>query len=112
VPSTRRCTARADRPRTRSKDFKRALAGDRLSCTTYVANAFRLVLHALAYRLLDALRRVVVRVAPSFGRRQFDTLRLLCSRSPLSSDKACGRVTLQLPAAFPMAEVFVAVARA
>jgi hypothetical protein len=94
------------------KDFKRALAGDRLSCTTYVANAFRLLLHAVAYRLLDALRRVVVRVAPSFGRRQFDTLRLLLLKVAALVGQSVRRVTLQLPAAFPMAEVFVAVARA
>ena len=30
------------------KNFKRALCGDRLSCTTYLANAFRLALHAIA----------------------------------------------------------------
>src|SRR5260370_38624265 len=94
------------------KDFKRALAGDRLSCTTYVANAFRLLLHAVAYRLLDALRRVVVRVVPSFGRRQLDTLRLLLLKDAALVGQSVRRVTLQLPAAFPMAEVFVAVARA
>ena len=94
------------------KDFKRALAGDRLSCTTYVANAFRLFLHAVAYRLLDALRRVVVRVAPCFGRRQFDTLRLLLLKVAALVRQSVRRVTFQLPAAFPMAEVFAAVARA
>jgi hypothetical protein len=94
------------------KDFKRALAGDRLSCTTYVANAFRLFLHAVAYRLLDALRRVLARVAPSFGRRQFDTLRLLLLKVAALVGQSVRRVTLQLPAAFPMAETFAAVARA
>lgn len=92
------------------KDFKRALAGDRLSCTTYVANAFRLLLHAVAYRLLDALRRVVVRVAPSFGRRQFDTLRLLLLKVAALVGQSVRRVPLQLPAAFPMAEVFAVIA--
>lgn len=94
------------------KDFKRALAGDRLSCTTYVANAFRLFLHAVAYRLLDALRRVVVRVAPTFGRRQLDTLRLLLLKVAALVGQSVRRVTFQLPVGFPMAEVFVAVARA
>jgi hypothetical protein len=93
------------------KDFKRALAGDRLSCTTYVANAFRLTLHAIAYRLMDALRRVVVRVSPTFGRRQFDTIRLLLLKVAALVGQSVRRVTFQLPAAFPMAVVFVAVAR-
>jgi hypothetical protein len=94
------------------KDFKRALSGDRLSCTTYVANAFRLALHAIAYRLLDALRRVVVQVAPAFGRRQLDTLRLLLLKVAALVGQSVRRFTFQLPAAFPMARVFAAVARA
>jgi hypothetical protein len=94
------------------KDFKRALCGDRLSCTTYVANAFRLALHAIAYRLLDALRRVVAEVAPGLGRRQFDTLRLLLLKVAALVGQSVRRFTFQLPSAFPMASVFVAVARA
>jgi Transposase DDE domain group 1 len=94
------------------KDFKRALAGDRLSCTKYLANAFRLLLHAIAYRLLDALRHVVARVAPTFGRRQFDTLRLLLLKVAGLVRQSVRRVTVQLPASFPKAHVFVAVARA
>jgi hypothetical protein len=94
------------------KDFKRALCGDRLSCTTYVANAFRLALHAIAYRLLDSLRSVVVEVAPALGRRQFDTLRLLLLKVAALVGQSVRRFTFQLPAAFPMAPVFVAVARA
>jgi len=94
------------------KDFKRALSGDRLSCTTYIANAFRLALHAIAYRLLDALRRVVLDVAPGFGRRQLDTLRLLLLKVAAVVGQSVRRFTFQLPAAFPMAPTFVAVARA
>ncbi len=93
------------------KDFKRALAGDRLSCTTYIANAFRLFLHAVAYRLLDALRRVVERVAPTFGHRQFNTLRLLLLKVAALVGQSVRRFTFQLPVGFPMADVFVAVAR-
>jgi hypothetical protein len=76
------------------KDFKRALASDRLSCTTYVANAFRLTLHAIAYR------------------RQFDTIRLLLLKVAALVGQSVRRITFQLPVAFPMADVFVAVARA
>jgi hypothetical protein len=94
------------------KDFKRALSGDRLSCTTYIANAFRLTLHAIAYRLMDALRRVVVRVAPTFGQRQLDTIRLLLLKVAALVGQSVRRFTFQLPAAFPMADVFVTVARA
>ena len=75
----------------RIKDFKRALAGDRLSCTTYVANAFRLLLHAFAYRLLDALRDQLVPLAPALAK---GAVRYPCacdfSRSPLTSVRARG----------------------
>ena len=94
------------------KDFKRALAGDRLSCTSYVANAFRLAMHGIAYRMLDALRRVVLDVAPGFGRSQFDTLRLLLLKVAALVGQSVRRVTFRLPSAFPNAATFVAVARA
>jgi hypothetical protein len=56
------------------KDFKRALKADRLSCHRFFANQFRLLLHAAAYWLLDALRRKLVE--SGLKRMQLDTLRL------------------------------------
>ncbi|HET7770868.1 MAG TPA: IS1380 family transposase [Chloroflexota bacterium] len=56
------------------KDFKRACAGDRLSDHRFVANQFRLLLHAAAYWLLDTLRRWLLRAGVE--RLQLDTLRL------------------------------------
>jgi Transposase DDE domain group 1 len=56
------------------KDFKRALKADRLSCHRFFANQFRLLLHAAAYWLMDALRRRLV--AKGVRRMQLDTLRL------------------------------------
>lgn len=58
------------------KDFKNALRADRLSCHRFVANAFRLLLHAVAYRLLHALRTAAAAHDPDLGRVQMDTLRL------------------------------------
>jgi hypothetical protein len=57
------------------KDFKRALKADRLSCRRFWANQFRLLLHAAAYWLLDALRRKLT--SAGVQRMQLDTLRLL-----------------------------------
>ena len=56
------------------KDFKNALHGDRLSDHRFWANAFRLLLHAAAYWLLDQLRRWLL--SAQAARLQFDTLRL------------------------------------
>jgi hypothetical protein len=58
----------------RIKDFKVALKADRLSCHSFFANQFRLLLHAAAYWLLDTLRRKLVGVG--IERMQLDTLRL------------------------------------
>ena len=58
----------------RIKDFKNALAGDRLSDHRFWANAFRLLLHAAAFWLLDTLRRWLA--ATEAAAYQFDTLRL------------------------------------
>jgi hypothetical protein len=56
------------------KDLKNALRADRLSDHRFWANAFRLLLHAAAYWLLDQLRRWL-RTANA-ARLQLDTLRL------------------------------------
>jgi hypothetical protein len=56
------------------KDLKRACLADRLSDHRFWANAFRLLLHAAAYWLLDTLRRWLA--ARGVDRMQLDTLRL------------------------------------
>jgi hypothetical protein len=58
------------------KDFKRHVKADRLSCHRFVANQFRLLLHAAAYWLMDALRRKLKEGGSSSRRMQLDTLRL------------------------------------
>jgi hypothetical protein len=56
------------------KDFKVHMKADRLSCQRFVANQFRLLLHAAAYWLMDALRRKLMEGGAR--RVQLDTLRL------------------------------------
>lgn len=56
------------------KDFKLHVKSDRLSCHRFIANQFRLLLHAAAYWLMDALRRKLIESGSR--RMQLDTLRL------------------------------------
>ena len=56
------------------KDLKNACFADRLSCHRFLANQFRLLLHAAAYWLLDTLRRWLT--TAGVPRMQLDTLRL------------------------------------
>ena len=56
------------------KDLKNHCFADRLSCHTFAANQFRLLLHAAVYWLLDTLRRWLMRAG--MARIQLDTLRI------------------------------------
>ncbi len=56
------------------KDFKNSVQCDRLSCHRFVANQFRLLLHAAAYWLLDTLRRELV--AAGVARMTVEMVRL------------------------------------
>jgi len=56
------------------KDFKNYVKCDRLSCHRFWANQFRLFLHAVAYWLLDTLRRKLV--AAGVARMTLETVRL------------------------------------
>ena len=88
------------------KDFKNALSADRLSCSRFLANSFRLLLHAAAYRLMHAMRENVRPLSDTLGRSQFDTLRLKILRVAAQVTQTKRRILVRLPRAFPDAEVF------
>jgi hypothetical protein len=102
------------------KDFKNALCADRLSCHRFVANAFRLFLHAVAYRLMHALRAVAARVAPlvvppgekalRLAVAQMDTIRLRLLKVAAIVVSSARRVLVRLPRSFPLAPAFAAIA--
>jgi len=81
------------------KDFKNALAADRLSDHRFFANQFRLFLHAAAYWLLDTLRRWLA--ATEAARFQFDTLRLRLLKIAGRVWERLGSVRLALAASHP-----------
>jgi hypothetical protein len=87
-------------------DFKNALPAERLSCSTFAANFFRLLEHAAAYVLLHALRTQVAPLAPQLGRVQFDTLRLQLLKVAALVSQSTRRLLVRLPSAFPLARVF------
>lgn len=88
------------------KDLKNALYADRLSCSSFQANFFRLLLHALAYRLLHALRQRVALSSAELGRAQFDTLRLRLLKVAAWVHQSVRRILVRLPRVFPFAELF------
>jgi hypothetical protein len=82
------------------KDLKNALAADRLSDHRFWANAFRLILHAAAFWLLDTLRRWLAEAAYP-ARHQLDTLRLRLLKIAGWVRQLPDRVRLQLAASHP-----------
>jgi hypothetical protein len=92
------------------KDLKNALQADRLSCSTFAANFFRLLLHSAAYRLMLGLRRAARAVHSELGVQQFDTIRLRVLKVAALVRHSVRRVLVQLPRAFPCADVFRALA--
>jgi hypothetical protein len=83
----------------RIKDYKNALRADRLSCCAFLANQFRLFLHAAAYWLLDSLRGRLA--SKGFGRMQLDTLRLMVVKVAGRVKQLAGRVRLYLASSHP-----------
>lgn len=90
------------------KDFKRACKGDRLSDHRFVANQFRLVLHAAAYWLLDTLRRWLL--AAGYEPLQLDTLRLRVLKVGGRVRELLTRVRLHLASSHPAEPLWRALA--
>lgn len=95
----------------RIKDLKNALSADRLSCSSFKANFFRLLLHAAAYRLMFALRQELAPLSETLHKAQFDTLRLRLLKVAAEVKESARRILVRLPEAFPFAEVFCQLAR-
>ncbi len=92
------------------KDLKVALQADRLSCSKFSANFFRLLMHAAAYRLMYALREELATVRIDMGNCQFDTLRLRLLKVGAMVRQSVRRILIRLPKAFPLAAAFCAIA--
>ena len=82
----------------RIKDFKLALRADRLSCHRFLANQFRLLLHAAAYWLLDVLRSKLVKAGVE--RMELGTLRLGLMKVGGRERQLATKVRLHLASAF------------
>lgn len=87
------------------KDFKNALFGDRLSCSKFKMNALRLILHAVAYRLCNALRAALKGTAGACW--QFDTMRLKLLKVAGHMIQQARKVLLRLSRRHPHHELWV-----
>jgi hypothetical protein len=118
----------------RIKDLKNYLDADRLSCHRFIANAFRLQLHAAAYELMNELREHVMQsfedpdtfeldeypqqststlateTKPRRARWQFNTMRERLMKVAAYVRQSVRRIAIALPVAFPFATLFRATA--
>jgi hypothetical protein len=86
-------------PENRIKELKVDLSADRLSCHRFLANQFRLLLHAAAYLLMQAMRAALA--GTELARAQAGTLRLRVLKVGARVIESCRRVSLRLPTAYP-----------
>ena len=92
------------------KDFKNALRADHLHDHRFWANAFRLLLHAAAYWLLDTLRRWLAAIVPDDAAIQLDTLRLRLLKIGGRVRELPGRIRLHLASSHPGEPFWIALA--
>jgi hypothetical protein len=97
-------------PENRIKELKEDLRADRLSCHRFWANQFRLLLHAAAYVLLQALRAALA--GTELACAQVNTLRLRLLKVGARICESVRRVLVHLPSAYPWAHLWPRLARA
>jgi hypothetical protein len=97
-------------PENRIKELKLDLKADRLSCHRFWANQFRLLLHAAAYVLMQAMRAALA--GTELARAQVATLRLYLLKVGARIRESVRRVLVQLPSAYPWFELWERLARA
>ncbi len=105
-----RCYCQRGDPENRIKELKLDLKADRLSCHRFWANQFRLLLHAAAYLLMQAMRAALA--GTELARAQVATLRLYLLKVGARIRESVRRVWVQLPSAYPWFDLWHRLARA
>lgn len=90
------------------KDLKNEVAADRLSCSAYRANAFRLQLHALAYNLLVLFRRLALR-GTTLATATIGTIRLRLLKVGARVRRSVRRLWFHLASGWPGQPLLLAV---
>lgn len=97
-------------PENRIKELKDGLKADRLSCHSFWANQFRLLLHGAAYVLMQAMRSALA--GTELACAQVETLRLRLLKVGARVVESARRVWVHLPSAYPWAYLWPHLSRA
>ncbi len=88
------------------KDHKNGLRSDLTSCTSFTANAFRLLLHSAAYVLMHHLREDLL-AGTSLATALFDTLRLKLLKVGARIVEKSKVVRFHLPTTYAYRDMFI-----
>ncbi len=88
----------------RIKELKLHLKADRLSCTRFAANQFRLLLHTFAFVLLWHLRRSLA--GTELAAASVDTLKLKLLKIAARVVQSVRRILFTMPRAYPYQRMF------
>jgi len=83
----------------RIKELKNDLLSGRTSCHRFLANQFRLFLHAAAFLLMQGLRRLVA--GTQFARGQVGTLRVKLLKVAAQVRETTRKIWVHLPTSYP-----------
>ena len=93
----------------RIKELKNDLNADRLSCHRFVANQFRLILHAAAYVLLTALKKYLKGTV--LEKAQIGTIRCQLIKIGARVVQSCRRLWVHLAGGYPLKDLFMTLCR-
>jgi len=89
----------------RIKELKLDIKADRLSCSAFKANQFRLILYGFAYWLLHLLREEHLKKT-ELERAQMGTIRLKLLKIGAQIISSCRRIWIHLASGYPFKELF------
>ena len=92
------------------KELKNGLKADRLSCHGYMANAFRLLLHSLAYVLVHNFRLDVLK-GTALACATIETIRLKLLKVGALVKETVRRIWFQLSSGWPFRLIFIQVCK-
>jgi len=86
------------------EQLKNGFEGDRLSCQTFEANAFRLLLHTAAYNLMVLFREHTA--VPDLKHADIQTLRIKLIKVGARVERTVRRLWIRLSSSWPFASLF------
>jgi hypothetical protein len=91
----------------RIKELKDDLSSGRTSCHRFLANQFRLILHAAAFVLLQGLRKLLA--GTEFANAQASTLRGRLLKVGVRVRETTRRIWLMMPTSYPLKELWMCI---